>query len=111
MREFRKDWNPYSACTETYYWDDTTKTMTIKNTYDVTDIIEQNKRRANASTDTRFGNEMFHHIAELPNGVVAKWAKEGYDVFSDDPDMKKKVMRRLHDPEWRFLRSTTKRIL
>jgi len=111
MYEFKKEWNPHSACTETYYWDDVTKTMTVRNHYDVTDIIESNKRRANNSLDTRFGGEMMHHIAEIPNGVIATWAKDGIDVFSEDPDMQKKVMRRLHDPEWRYLKTTVKKVL
>jgi len=110
MYEFRKEWNPYSACTDTYYWDDV-EGMTIKHSYDVTDIIESNKRRANASVGQRFGNQMFHHYGEMPNVVIEQWAKDGYDIFSQDPDMLKRCQRRLHDPEWRYLRTTVKKVL
>lgn len=112
MYEFRKERNQLTGAIETYYWDDITKTMTVKNTHDVTDIIESNKRRTNASLDKRFGNEMMHPIAEIPNGVIEKWLKEdGIDVFSEDPDMQRAVLRKLHDPEWRFLRTTTKKVI
>ena len=110
MYEFRKEWNPYSACTDTYYWDDV-EGMTIKHSYDVTDIIESNKRRANASLDQRFGNEMLHHFADIPNVVIEQWMKEGLDVFSQDPSMKKAILRKIHDPEWRYLRTTVKKVL
>ncbi len=110
-KEYKKEYNPYSGAVETYYWDDVAKVMTIKNHYEMTDIIEDNKRRQNASIDSRFGDEMLHHIAEVPLGVVELWLKEGIDVFSADPDMKRKVLRKLHDPEWRYLRTTVKSIL
>lgn len=111
MYEFRKEVNAYTGAVETYYWDDATKTMTVRNHFDCTDIIENNKRRANASVDQRFGNEMLHHIAEIPLGVVELWMKEGIDVFSHDPGMKKKVMRKLHDPEYRYLRTNVKKVI
>jgi hypothetical protein len=84
--------------------------MTIKHTHDVGDILENNKRRANDSIDSRFGNEMLHHVAEIPNGVIEVWLKEGIDIFSEDPDMQKRWMKKLHDPEWRYLRSTVKKV-
>jgi hypothetical protein len=111
MYQFRKEYNAEYGVTETYYWDDATKTMTVKNSYDVGDIIESNKRRANNSLDKRFGNEMLHHFAEIPNGVIELWAKEGLDVFSNDPAMQKRILRKLHDPEWKYLRTTVKKVL
>jgi hypothetical protein len=111
MYEFRKEINDLTGNPETYYWDDMTKTMTIKTTHQVGDILERNKARANASVDSRFGNEMLHHIADIPNAVIEQWLKEGIDIFSSDPDMEKAVMKKLHDPEWRYLRSTVKRLI
>ena len=111
MQEFRTEYNEFTDATETYYWDYITKTMTIRTRYDVTDVIENNKRRANASVDARFGNQMMHHVADIPNGVLVSWMKDGYDLLSNDPDMKRRCMRRLHDPEWRYLRTTTKKVL
>jgi hypothetical protein len=111
MYEFRKNYDSFSGRTDTYYWDDATKTMSIKHTHEVGDVLEQNKRRANASVDTRFGNEMLHSFAEIPLGVVETWLKEGIDLFSEDPDMQKKVMRKLHDPEYRYLRTTVKKVI
>jgi hypothetical protein len=112
MYKFREEVNQLTGVKETYYWDDITKTMTVRNRHDVTDIIEANKRRANASVDSRFGNEFLHHFAEIPNAIIEKWLKEdGIDVFSEDPDMQKAVLKKLHDPDWRYLRSTVKKVL
>jgi len=54
---------------------------------------------------------MLHHFAEIPNGVIELWAKEGLDVFSNDPAMQKRILRKLHDPEWKYLRTTVKKVL
>ena len=112
MYKFSEEYNPLTGATESYYWDDASKTMTVRNRHDVTSILEANKRMANDSLDQRFGGEMLHHIAEIPNAIIEKWLKEdGIDVFSDDPTMQRAVMRKLHDPDWRYLRSTTKKVL
>lgn len=101
----------HTGILERYYWDAESEVMTIRKTHDVTDIINSNKARANASIDQRFGNQMLHHVAEIPLGVVIKWQRElGIDVFSLDPDQKKRVLQLLDDPDWKYLKTTVKKL-
>jgi hypothetical protein len=44
-------------------------------------------------------------LAEIPNLVVEQWLKEGVNVFSPDPEMQKKVRRKLDDYTNRKLRT------
>ena len=109
MRFDRKVYNKFSDCWETYYWDEATQTSTIKTTWDVGDILDQNKRRANSSVDSRFGGEMLHHVAEIPMGVIMKLKSEhNIDVFDTTPDTTKRLLKLLDDPEWRYLKSTVR---
>ena len=55
------------------------------------------------------GDEWWH-VGCIPNIVVMKWLGEGIDVYSGDPDMKKKVARKLNDIEWRWLKSADVRV-
>ena len=93
-----------------YYWDEAEGRMTIRTTYDSTDVLKANKAQQSLSLNQRFGNEMMHHVAEIPMGVVVAWMKEGVDIMSSDPDMKKRVRRKLDDPEWRYLKSTVRKL-
>jgi hypothetical protein len=111
MKFSHSEINPVTGALERYYWDEQTETMTIRNTHDVTDIIEANKRRANASLDQRFGNEMMHSVAEIPLALVVKFKKDyNVDVFSDEPEHKLKLRKLLDSPDYRYLKTTTKRL-
>lgn len=44
-------------------------------------------------------------LAEIPNLVAEQWLKEGINVFSSDPEMQKKVRRKLDDYTNRKLRT------
>lgn len=110
-RYWKTERDPNTGILERYYWDAEEEVMTIRKTHDITDVIQSNKARANASLDQRFGNQMLHHVAEIPLAIVIKWQKEyGIDVFSMDPDQKKRVLKMLDDPEWRYLKTTVKRV-
>lgn len=93
-----------------YYWDDADSRLHIRTTYDSSDVIKANKAQQILSLDTRFGGEMMHHVAEIPDGIVVKWLAEGIDVLSTDPDMKKRVRRKLDDPDYRYLKSTVRKL-
>lgn len=111
MKAFHKEYNHFKDAYETYYWDDTTQQMTIKNTFDVTDILKNNKRLANASLDSRFGNKMMHHVAEIPMVFVSKLLKEhNIDVFDTDRQNQLKLRRLLETPEYRHLKTTVKKL-
>ena len=96
---------------ETYYYDDVKDEVIVKNTHRVGDVLEQNKRAAAATLDRFVGKQRYHHVAEIPNGVIVKLKKEhNIDVFSQDPAEQRRLMRLLQDPEYRYLKTTTKRL-
>ena len=50
----------------------------------------------------------FLQIARIPIALILKWkVEEGIEVFN--PQHKKAVMRKLHDPEYRYLRTVSGR--
>ena len=62
-------------------------------------IIEENKR-----AETHKVDKDLWHVGHIPASVCLKWrVEEGIDVYSSDPDMKKRVMRKLMDSDYRHL--------
>ena len=111
MQFIRKDWNELRGCWESYYWDPETEKVTIKNTFDVTAVLEHNKRLKNSTIDRRYGEGLMHHVAEIPNAFIHKFMKEhNVDVFSSDPDEQKRLRRLLESPEYAFLKTTVKKL-
>lgn len=111
MQLYKQEWNEFNGCMESYYWDPQTETMHIKNVFDVTSVIEANKKLHNASLDSRYGNAMMHHVAEIPNVFITKIKKEhDIDVLSGDPTEQRKLRRLLELPEYRFLKTTVKKL-
>jgi hypothetical protein len=113
MKHFRTEWNPHKEAMERWYWDEDTETMHIKNTFEIGDILEHNKAAAAASLDSRYGNQMMHHVAEIPNVFIVKFMQEhGINLTeaNQSPENSKKLRRLLDDPEYRFLKTTTKRL-
>lgn len=96
---------------EHWYWDAVTEKMVIKTTFDVSDVIASNKKRQNQTIDKRFGNEMMHHVAEIPNSLITVFkAKHNLDVFSDDPTDKIRLRRLLESPDYRYLKTTLSKL-
>lgn len=111
MQHFRTEINPVTGAREDFYWNAQEEKLVQRTRYDVTDVVEQNKRRANATVDGRkFGTgHMMHHVADIPLGVIMKIRKEhGIDVFN--PNHKKALLRLLDSPDYRYLKSTTARL-
>jgi len=62
-------------------------------------IIEENKR-----ADTHKVDKDLWHVGHIPASVGLEWlVKEGIDIWSPDPDMKRRVLRKLMDSDYRFL--------
>jgi len=111
MQHYKKEYNPYTDAVEDWYWDADNETFTIRNRHNLGNILEMNKSQAAGSLESRFGGEMLHHVAEIPLCVVTKLKKEhNIDVFTSDPTEKRRLRRLLDDPEWRFLKTTVKRL-
>lgn len=62
-------------------------------------VIERNKRAETHKT----GKDMWH-VGSIPASVGMKWlVEEGIDMWSQDPDMRRRVMRKLMDSDYRHL--------
>tara|TARA_R110000851_G_scaffold65236_3_gene148165 strand:+ start:1082 stop:1432 length:351 start_codon:yes stop_codon:yes gene_type:complete len=106
-----KEWNAEKGAMETWTWNPTTEQFTIKNTFELGSVLEANKRQQSASLDQRYGNEMMHSVAEIPMAMVTVFLKKhNVDVFSQEPEQKLKLRKLLDDPEYRYLKTTTKRL-
>jgi len=111
MKHFRTEYNSDLGITHDYYWDDVEQKMVVRNRHDVGDIIESNKRQQNNTIDSRYGDEMMHHVADIPMAVVMKWKTEhGCDILSNDPSDMKKARKLLNLPEYRYLKRTVKKL-
>lgn len=62
-------------------------------------IIEENKR-----AETHKVSKDLWHVGHIPASVGMKWlVEEGIDMWSQDPDMRRRVMRKLMDSDYRHL--------
>jgi hypothetical protein len=62
-------------------------------------IIEENKR-----AETHKVSSDLWHVGHIPASVGMKWlVEEGLDMWSQDPDMRKRLMRKLMDSDYRHL--------
>lgn len=102
------DYDPWSGITTSFDYDWTTDTTVIHREQDVSAILELNKSYANNEDYTKHGfkNEWWHY-ASIPNIVQEKWLRE-YGVNLYDKNHEKKVFKLLNQPEYRYLKTTTK---
>lgn len=99
--------------------DQETGDLIIKRTQDVSAILENNREMANANDQGwRKKDDKSLLIASIPNIVIEMWLKEGINVWLAKVDRRtgrpnwhlKQVLRRLDDPEWRYLKTTSMRV-
>lgn len=85
------------------------KTVLIREHDNVEPVLDANKAQFNDGTMKAHGmKESFLKVASIPMIVIEKMRNEhGVDVFSDDPDQKKRLMKLLNDPEYRYLRTAS----
>tara|TARA_Y100000310_G_scaffold336408_1_gene420857 strand:+ start:319 stop:675 length:357 start_codon:yes stop_codon:yes gene_type:complete len=111
MKFSHREINPDSGAIETWYWDEANESFHIRTTHDVGWVLDHNKRQQSASLDQRFGNEMLHHVAEIPNGVIIKLQREhNINLFEMSHDDERKLRRLLDDPEWKYLKTTVRKL-
>ena len=82
----------------------------IERVQDVEDILERNK----ALQGERQRNETFHHVGTIPNVIMERWLNEEHargnvDLRLYTQEFDQLVFRKLRDPEWQWLRTTSKR--
>ena len=94
-----------------YYWNEDDQTMDVRRTFDVSSILELNKRQAVSSLDKRYGKEMLHHVAEIPMTMIVYFKqKHNLDIFDPDPSEQKRFLKLLDDPDYMYLKSTVKKL-
>jgi hypothetical protein len=102
------DYDPWSGITTSFDYDWTTDTTIIHREQDVSAILEMNKAQQNDEDYTKKGiKDGWWHYANIPNIVIEKWIRE-YGVNVYDKDHEPKVFKLLNQPEYRYLKTTTK---
>lgn len=109
------DFEPFYQCANgaRIYWrDDDGLGATLATVHDVAPVIERNKSLATYNDGYSVDKDKyFRRAASIPVGIQYLWlTKYGVDIYSADPDQKKKVAQMLDDPEWMYLRTAHFRI-
>jgi hypothetical protein len=82
---------------------------TYQTRQNIAPILEQNKELFNDEGYKKRGIKSgFYHAARIPEAVVLKWMQEGVNIF--DKNATKAIERKLNDPEYRYLRTSSGRI-
>jgi hypothetical protein len=89
--------------------------LIVRSTQDVEGYREQNRREYNDASSWRpMGSgrvdRPLRKFAEVPMIEIEQWLKEGINAFSNDPDMVKRVRRKLDDYTNRDLRTAPGRL-
>jgi len=82
--------------------------MTVNAIQDLTPLFDRNKAAAN-DRGKAITSEYANPVATIPPVVALHWLNtEGWWVFDagKDPDVEKKLRRKLNDPDWRHLRTS-----
>ena len=90
------------------HYDESEDRMTIETVQDVAPYLEKNKTEILAGTINK--KAPMRKMASIPLVLIEKWLREeGLDVFNDDHH--KRLMRKLHDPDYAYLRTLEGRYL
>lgn len=89
--------------------------VVVKRTQDTTAILEANAaQRAEAPSWNPYGSsrrdQSLKLVARIPNIVAEQWMREGVNVFSNDPEQKRKVAQKLNSNEYAYLRTYPGRV-
>jgi hypothetical protein len=108
------DYDPLTRITTWHDYDWLTDTTTISNTQDVDPIIEGNKalRGIDGLGQKQRKNDWWL-VGRIPLMLIDKWLREdNLDVFraNHDPEMWRRLKRKLNDPEYAYLRPTQGRV-
>lgn len=77
----------------------------IRQTQDVQCFIDHNKRLQNTGKDYWKAGGDWRHEATIPLGVQYEWlSRYGIEVWN--PEHKDAVVKKLNDPEWKYLKTS-----
>lgn len=84
--------------------DPVTGAVTISYSQDCEAIIKSNKEMQ-AHHHGYSKSRDLRHVANIPMGIILKWRMEGIDFFN--PNHKDAIRRKLNDPDYAHLRTST----
>jgi hypothetical protein len=105
------DYDPFSGITTTFDYIPETETTVIHREQDVSHILDINKAMQNETAAWTQGvKNGWAHYAQIPNIVQEIWLnKHGVDCMKKENWEKGgSVWKLLNDPEYRYLKTTTK---
>tara|TARA_R100001129_G_C5254707_1_gene229356 strand:+ start:164 stop:463 length:300 start_codon:yes stop_codon:yes gene_type:complete len=89
-----------------FHWHEPTKEMAIEHIQDIKPLIDSNKKLQ--QEDHHIADD-FRLSARIPMTVYYEWKnKYGVDMF--DPNHKEGVKKLINSPEYRYLKTTNRRI-
>ena len=102
------EYDPVTAITTTFEYDPISDETIIGRHQDVGVILDMNKAVANDEDISKRGIKAgWWHYATIPNIIIEKFRTEhGVDFFNKDHQ--KAIFRLLNQPEYRYLKTTTK---
>lgn len=76
--------------------------LIVVRSQDVAGYLKANERERNSHSDWRpyasgRKDRPLRWVADIPNIVAEQWLKDGVNIFSNDPDMQRKVRLKLDD--------------
>lgn len=90
-------------------WDEGSELLVIKSMDDVAPIIEDNKARFNEGEKSWTDDRDMVHAARIPIEILEKWrVEDGIDYRTKEGWQR--VIQRLDEPDWRYLRTWPGRI-
>jgi len=104
------DYDPFNGITTYFDYDHTSDTTIVGYEQDVSRILEVNKTLQNNEEITKQGiKQSWMPYASYPPIIINKWLMEhGVNVFNKDHQ--RKVIELTERPEYRYLKTTTKKI-
>jgi hypothetical protein len=101
------DYDPFTGMTTYFDYDHVSDTTLISREQDVKLLLDVNKKLQNDADYSKDGiKREWWHYASIPPIIIEKWRNEfGIDVFNKDHE--KAVFRKLNDPEYRYLKTTS----
>lgn len=86
--------------------------LVCERTQDVEPYLDANKAAYNEVSSWRpFAGKDSRIVADIPNIIIERWCREGFNIFDEQqPDYQKKLRQKLNSNEYRFLRVTPGRI-
>ena len=102
------DYDPLTGISTYFDYDYSTDTSIVGYEQDASVILEANKAMQNDPDTWKEGvKNSWAHYAQIPNIVIEKWLNEhGVNVYNKDH--RPRVFQLLNQPEYRYLKTTTK---